>query len=95
MRSPLNKRRFLAAALVLTLAASYGATGVAHADETPTGSSVQGQADSTGGTQASAPPAVPLRRQARRATCRVMDDAEWYLITGQYSEYGGTLCTLN
>jgi hypothetical protein len=29
---------------------------------------------------------------ARRAVCRVMDEAEWFLITGQHSAYGGTYC---
>ena len=30
---------------------------------------------------------------ARRAVCRVMDEAEWFLVTGQQSPYGGTFCT--
>jgi hypothetical protein len=28
----------------------------------------------------------------KKATCRVMGPEEWYLITGQMTDYGGMLC---
>lgn len=31
--------------------------------------------------------------EARRAFCRTYDQAEFYLLTGIDSEYGGTYCT--
>jgi len=29
---------------------------------------------------------------AKSASCKVYDQQEWYLLTGQNSEYGGTWC---
>ena len=37
--------------------------------------------------------AAPLGRR-RRAVCYVLDEADWYIATGQVSEYGGMICFL-
>jgi hypothetical protein len=31
-------------------------------------------------------------RSRRRAVCYVLDEADWYIATGQVSEYGGMIC---
>lgn len=90
MRALVSKRRILAGVMALTLAAGYGMTGTARAAEAPGSTDSQVQAASLGEARAGAAPVEPLRR--RGGFCRVMDTAEWYLLTGQYSEYGGTWC---
>jgi hypothetical protein len=43
--------------------------------------------------EASAPKVHDEQVLARRVVCRVMDEAEWFLVTGMHSPYGGTLCS--
>ena len=33
-------------------------------------------------------------RIRRRAVCYVLDEADWYIATGQVSQYGGMICFL-
>ena len=37
-------------------------------------------------------PAAQATTVQKKATCRVMGPEEWYLVTGQVTEYGGMLC---
>ena len=85
MATRFDKPLAAAALSVLMLAGASVSplTGTTHAAELPMKDAV---------VDVSAPKVNAEQVLARRTVCRVMDEAEWFLVTGLHSPYGGTLC---